>query len=103
MAWLVHYEYNFLLLCTILRRVETLAPTAKIREEVAEKEREVEIPRLQRLVGRPSLEEVFRDFQSGGKQKRNAAFCVAHMQHGYTLKEISEHLGMHYTSVSKIL
>jgi len=27
----------------------------------------------------------------------------AHLQYGYTLKEIAEHIGVHYTTVSKVL
>jgi AraC-like DNA-binding protein len=27
--------------------------------------------------------------------------CTAHIAFGYTLKEIADHLGMHYTTVSK--
>jgi DNA-binding MarR family transcriptional regulator len=28
---------------------------------------------------------------------------MAHMTHGYTLKEIGDYLGIHYTTVSKVI
>ncbi len=62
-----------------------------------------EIPRKQRLMGRPLLDELI---PSGGflsKQERNCVIRVAHLKHGYTLKEISQALGLHYTTISKVI
>ncbi len=39
-----------------------------------------------------------QDKAAGNKQIK-----IAHMQHGYTLKEIAEQLKIHYTTVSKVL
>jgi putative transposase len=60
-----------------------------------------EIPRSQRLVNRPNLEEMFSGVKS--KKERNHAIREAHLQHGYMLKEIADHIGIHYTTVSKLI
>ncbi len=59
-----------------------------------------EIPRKQRHVGRPSLEELFPFGTVTRKQERNRLIHLARGKHGYTLKEA---LGIHYTTVSKVL
>ncbi|MEA1940099.1 MAG: transposase, partial [Candidatus Caldatribacteriota bacterium] len=64
------------------------------------KEKLQEIPRKQRFITRPPLNEVlkFRD-----KKQRNQVMYIAHLQYAYTLKEIAEYLGIHYTTVSKVV
>ncbi len=62
-----------------------------------------EIPRTQRHVGRPSLDELFPPGTAARKQERNSLIHLAHGTHGYTLKEISEILGVHYTTISKVI
>jgi DNA-binding MarR family transcriptional regulator len=37
------------------------------------------------------------------KEGRNKAIYAAHVIHGYTLKEIGDHVGLHYTTVSRII
>lgn len=37
------------------------------------------------------------------KRERNRLIRLAHRQHGYTLKEIAEALGLHYTTISKAI
>ena len=37
------------------------------------------------------------------RQQRNQGIEEAHISHGYTLKEIAEVLGLHYTTVSKVV
>ena len=37
------------------------------------------------------------------KQARNKQMYKAHIKHGYTLKEIANYLGVHYTTVSKVI
>ena len=56
-----------------------------------------EFTRQQRLIGRPSLEELVAAKQD--KTIRNKAIKVAHVDYGYTLKEIADHLGRHYSSI----
>jgi len=37
------------------------------------------------------------------KAKRDRAIWEAHVQHGYSLTAIGQHLGLHYTTISKIV
>lgn len=61
-----------------------------------------EIPRNQRYLGRPKLEEVF-DGNNLDRGKRNEKMYTAHVKYGYKFKEIAEYLRIHYTTVSKAL
>lgn len=70
---------------------------------IGRKEEISEIPRLQRHVGRPTLEALLPQVDIILKSERNAVIIEAHLKHGYELKEIADHLGIHYTSVSKII
>jgi len=76
---------------------------AEVRDQVSDEEETAEIPKIQRLVGRPALEKVLGDCTASSKNKRNSAVAVAHIQYGYSLKEIADHLGIHYSSVSRIV
>lgn len=60
-----------------------------------------EIPRQQRLAGRPALAELFPGGQS--RQERNAGIVEAVERWGYSQKEVADRLGMHYSSVSRIV
>jgi len=62
-----------------------------------------EIPRKQRHVGRPPLDVLFPSGTVVPKQERNRLIRLAHGTHGYTLKEISQVLGVHYTTISKVI
>jgi REP element-mobilizing transposase RayT len=73
----------------------------KLKDLLASKEHIKEIPRAQRFAGRPRLAEIFTEGES--KAGRNSHICAAHMKYGYTLKKIADHLGLHYTTVSKAL
>jgi len=67
-----------------------------------EDKREVkEIPRSQRYVSRPSLDKIFSRQEAKGQ--RDTGINIAHMGYGYTLKEIADYLGIHYTTVSKLI
>ncbi|MCR4404247.1 MAG: transposase [Candidatus Acetothermia bacterium] len=56
-----------------------------------------EIPRLQRQGVRPSLEKLFAGAALG------QAIAAAYRDHGYTMKEIADYLGVHYATVSRRL
>jgi len=56
-----------------------------------------EVPRRQRLVSGPDLAEIFRTAEE------NAAIAKAYREHGYTMKEIADHLGVHYATASRRL
>jgi putative transposase len=57
-----------------------------------------EIPRQQRYLNRPGLDELFRN-----KEKRNKLMYNAVVEHGYSQKEIADFLGLHYSTVSRLL
>jgi len=59
-----------------------------------------EVPRIQRYADRPELKDLFH---VSGRYERNGAIVAAHVKYGYTLSEIGRHLGIHYTTVSKII
>jgi putative transposase len=75
----------------------------KLKDILGEKEGIAEIPRIQRFVGRPSLSELFPFNDIQNKEVRNRLIHEAHIKHGYTLKEISKVLNIHYTTISKVL
>ena len=75
----------------------------KIQEMIKGKEAIAEIPRNQRFVGRQSLEDLFYDSAELTKEIRNQKISKAHLEYGYTLKEIADSIGIHYTTVSKIM
>jgi hypothetical protein len=65
------------------------------------KERIKEIPRMQRYIGRPTLQDLFEGVKN--KNARNRQIYAAHVKFGYTLKEIADYLQIHYTTVSKVI
>jgi len=73
-------------------------------EEYIEEKREIgEIPRSQRYPGRPSLASIFANIAASTKQQRNLLIVEAHLDYGYTLIEIDDFLGIHYTRISKVI
>jgi len=60
-----------------------------------------EVPRQQRYAVRPVLSAIFHRHNT--KQQRDVGIRQACLSYGYTLKEIADHLSIHYTTVSKIL
>jgi DNA-directed RNA polymerase specialized sigma24 family protein len=70
-----------------------------VKPRLAASEPAKEIPVSQRLVARPSLHDLFAGTQSP-EEKEETAYA-AYAVHRYTLMEIGEHLGLHYSTVSK--
>jgi len=62
-----------------------------------------EIPRHQRYIDRPSLNELFSEKLLRQKQKRNRKIAEAVYEYGYSQKEIADHLGMHYSTISRLI
>lgn len=62
-----------------------------------------EIPKVQRYAGRPQLNELFNGAGRGSKAQRDADIVKAHLEFGYTQKQIATHVGLHYSTVSKIV
>lgn len=50
-----------------------------------------------------SLDTIFRGVDDQSRLDRNLLIRKAHIDHGYTLMEIGDHLGLHYTTVSKVI
>lgn len=68
----------------------------RFQQLMKDKETLKEIPRLQRYVARPLLEEILKK-----RKLEDVSIYRAHVKYGYTLKEIGEYLGVHYTTVSR--
>lgn len=76
---------------------------ADIQSKMSEAREIGEVPRVQRFAGRPTLGELFPKQGEKDKAARNKQIVTAHMQYGYTQKEIADQLNIHYTTVSKVL
>ena len=63
----------------------------------------LEIPKHQRFVNRPSLQKLFPERILQDKRKRDKKIAEAVELHGYRQKEIADYLGLHYTSISRIM
>src|SRR5581483_1419544 len=62
-----------------------------------------EIPRADRLAARPGIASLFTPSLAHDLGRRNAAIVEAHRVHGYSLAEIARHLGLHYSTVSRVV
>ena len=62
-----------------------------------------EIPKSQRYVNRPALAKIFTNGIHNERRKRDKAIAEAVDKHGYRQKEVADHLGLHYSTVSNIL
>jgi REP element-mobilizing transposase RayT len=62
-----------------------------------------EIPKSQRYVDRPKLKILFDTRVLGERKKRNRKIVGAVEKYGYTQREIADYLGMHFTSISRII
>ncbi len=76
---------------------------ADIQSRIGDVQEIGEISRSQRFLGRPVLKHLFLENTIKNKADRNKQIVRAHMEYGYTLKEIAEQLGLHYTTISKVL
>ena len=73
-----------------------------LRGHVTGKQKAREIPKGQRLTGRPTLDKLF---EGRGKKKppRNRTIWDAVNKHGYGQVEISRHSKLHYSTVSRLI
>jgi REP element-mobilizing transposase RayT len=62
-----------------------------------------EIPKSQRYANRPALAKMFTEKLIRDKQKRDRKISEAVEKHLYSQREIAAHLGLHYSSVSRII
>jgi hypothetical protein len=61
-----------------------------------------EVPRRERLAARPQLASLLARDMTRDREQRNASIVLAHRVHGYSLAEIARHLGLHYSTVSRV-
>ena len=73
----------------------------KIENYLEEKKAIQEIPRIERFASRKELSEIFQERNI--PPERDRKIYSAHVEYGYTQKEIADHLGIHYSTVSKAL
>jgi ribosome-binding protein aMBF1 (putative translation factor) len=62
-----------------------------------------EIPKRQRFVNRLKLADIFNQKTKPGKKDRNKKIREALECDGYSQREIADHLGMHYSSISRLM
>ena len=62
-----------------------------------------EIPRRQRFATRPALAKLFGASALADLERRNPAIRRAHLEHGYSLSEIGRAVGLHYSTISRIV
>jgi hypothetical protein len=77
--------------------VESLGDYVKGKKQIPE------IAKSQRFMNKPPLGDIFTPDVLRNRQKRDRRIVEAVLEHGYTQREIADHLGMHFTSVSRIL
>jgi len=68
-----------------------------------EKESIKEVPRVQRYVARPPLRELFKGKKGKDRTAEDRIIYDAYVRYGYTMKEIAEHLGFHYATISRAI
>ncbi len=56
-----------------------------------------------RATRRRTLSSLFRNVDARSRSQRNELIRRAHLEYSYTLMEIGEYLGLHYTTVSKVV
>ena len=62
-----------------------------------------EIPKNQRFVNRPELGKIFTEGVLRERGRRDQRVEEAVERHGYTQREVADFLGLHFTSVSRIM
>ena len=57
----------------------------------------------QRYINRPSLDRLFKRDALRNKQKRDKKIAEATERYGYSQKEVADYLGMHYSTISRLI
>ncbi|MEO8628518.1 MAG: transposase [Betaproteobacteria bacterium] len=76
---------------------------ASFRPLLQDKSAHKKIPKRQRLANRPPLKRILTSLALKDRSTRNVAIRVAHVQHGYRLTDIGDALGLHYSTISRIV
>lgn len=74
----------------------------EVEAALEDKLKSPEFPLDQRLAGRPSLSEIFAR-RSADKKHRNRHIHDAYWKHQYSMSAIGAYIGLHYSTISKIL
>jgi putative transposase len=77
--------------------------TATLTDYLRGKKDIAELPKSQRYIDRPSLENIFSENILKDISKRNRKISEAVQRHGYRQREVADYLEMHFTSISRIL
>ena len=77
--------------------IESLSDYVRGRKQIPE------IAKSQRFMNKPPLGDIFRSEVLRDKRKRDKSIGKAVFEHGYTQREVADHLRIHFTSVSRIL
>ena len=75
----------------------------KFKKVLKEKEIVKEVPKAQRYVTRPALSELFREEKLKDKTSKDESIYRAYVRYGYSLKDIADHLEVHYATVSRAI
>jgi REP element-mobilizing transposase RayT len=75
----------------------------QLRGLLDEKQRIKEVPRVQRYVARPPLKGLFKGKKGKERTAEDRAIDNAYVCYGYTMKEIADHLGVHYATISRAI
>ena len=75
----------------------------RLQPELLEKRLLKEIPRRQRFAARPPLAKLFGSHDLTDIEGRNQLIRRAHLEHGYSLSEIANAVGLHYSTISRIV
>ncbi|MBN4053227.1 helix-turn-helix domain-containing protein [bacterium AH-315-L15] len=75
----------------------------RLRQYLKKREKVKEVPKSQRFVGRPGLDRLLIGRAVLNKGRRDRKIVEAVVRYGYSQKEVSDYLGMHYSTISKIL
>jgi len=75
----------------------------QVKNQTIAKTDSEETPLEHRQAGRPELAELLMQKTVQTRAQRNKLIYKAHVIHGYKLKQIADVLGIHYTTVSKIV
>ena len=80
--------------------------TKSLADYVTGRESIAEIPKSQRFINRPTLGSLFNEDKlrnRDDRDDRDERICEAVEKHGYKQKEVADHLGLHFASISRIL
>jgi REP element-mobilizing transposase RayT len=75
--------------------------TGPLADQCREAVQCAEFPRAQRFGSRPPLARIFGDVTS--RSDRNTRAVAAVRDHGYTMKQVADFLGLHYITISRAL